>query len=299
MSSNNTSASVSIDKFDGDNYSTWCRYMRGVFLTKSVWYVVNRETSPTFTDTRASDEYVKASNIAFGLMLLHMDADYHHVVDNCEEAWTAWSRLKMLYGGSQKAGRIYLKRQLFSIKMAEGANVLHHCNEVLNIGAKLSSIGAKMEDEDIAICLLLSLPKSFENVVLNLGDGRQGKKMTTATTTVKTEDATKAFSTERKPYQCTYCGKVGHTAERCWTKQKDESRGATNAAAMVVDAGQTMSSGDIMMKATATIEWRLQFRSNAEFRRTRMDQECGPLTAGATHHICHDKFKFVSYARRQ
>uniref|UniRef100_A0AAV1TGF8 CCHC-type domain-containing protein n=1 Tax=Peronospora matthiolae TaxID=2874970 RepID=A0AAV1TGF8_9STRA len=159
------------------------------------------------------------------------------------------------------------------MKMDEGDNVMHHCNEVLNTAAKLSSIGAKMEDEDVAICLLLSLPKSFENVVLNLEMSseelrtqdvvkvltnehtkRQGEKTTTTATMVKTEDAAKAFNTEREPYNCTYCGKVGHTVDRCCSKQKNESRGA-DAAAMVVDAGQTMSSGDnIVMKAASTIK---------------------------------------------
>ncbi|KAG6578258.1 putative integrase [Phytophthora cinnamomi] len=257
---------ISIDKFNGDNYATWNRYMRGVFLTKSVWSVVNRETKPSFADTRAKDDYVKSSNIAFGLMLLHMDADYHHVVDDCEEAWVAWTRL------------------------------------LLNISAKLSNIGAKMEDEDVAICLLRSLPKSFENVVLNLEMSnaelrtqdvikvltnehikRQGEK----TAQVKIEDAARAFNAERESRHCTYCGKSGHVVEKCWTKQKEENRGARRG-----------RSG----RGANNVQWRddsdddcVAFAVSMEcgVSRTNKFQGSWAIDSGATHHICNDKAKFV------
>ncbi|KAF1778964.1 Zinc finger, CCHC-type [Phytophthora cactorum] len=269
-SAQDASTKVTIDKFNGETTR------RGA-ATCSVWHVVNRETTPS-SRTRGQGDYVKSSNIAFGLMLLHMDADYHHVVDNCEEAWIA------------EGWRIYLKRQLFSMEMSEGGN------------RQASSIGAKMEDEDVAICLLRSLPRATRTAALqdvvkvltNEHIKRQGEK----TATVKTENAAKAFNTDRESRQCTYCGKLGHTVDKCWTKQKDENRGQ-DAAATAVDAGPTTSSGETTATdtTTTTIEWRSRFPWNVEFRRARMCPGCGRSTA-ANAPFCNDKSKFANLIER-
>ncbi|KAF1314476.1 Copia protein, partial [Globisporangium splendens] len=311
-----------IDKFNGDNFATWARYMRGVFLTKSVWDVVNRQDTPAFTDARIKDEYVRTNNVAFGLLLLHIDAEYHHVVDDCEEAWVAWCRLKVLYQDSQKAGHIYLKRWLFSIEMKEGDNLLHHCNEVLNIHAKLVSIGAKMEDEDVAICLLRSLPKSYENVVLHIEMSnadlktqdvikvlnnehvkcnrtlpsyaarlatfvvrRSGEKKT-----VKTEDHAKAFNAENEPRVCSFCGKVGHTADRCWTKNKQAGRRPSRM------GGNGRKRVNYVERDYDDDEAPLAFAVSMECGVTSTKENMRGMWAidsGATHHICNDKSKFA------
>ncbi|CAI5717716.1 unnamed protein product [Peronospora destructor] len=101
---------------------------------------------------------------------------------------------------------------------------------------------------------------------------RQGEKMVSTSTTVKAEDATKAFSIEREPYQCTYCGKVGHTVDRCWTKQRNESNDYDRVTfAVSLECG-------ISMKKDVSGMW--------------------AVDSGTTHHICHDKTKFANLAER-
>ncbi|KAJ8503087.1 hypothetical protein ON010_g19131 [Phytophthora cinnamomi] len=96
----------------------------------------------------------------------------------------------------------------------------------------------------------------------------------------------RAFNAERESRHCTYCGKSGHVVEKCWTKQKEENRGARRG-----------RSG----RGANNVQWRDD--SDDDCVAFAVSMECGvsrtkfqgswAIDSGATHHICNDKAKFV------
>ncbi|POM64862.1 RxLR effector candidate protein, partial [Phytophthora palmivora] len=113
------------------------------------------------------------------------------------------------------------------------------------------------------------------------------------------ENAAKAFNTDRESRQCTYCGKLGHVIDKCWTKQKDENRGPRR-------GGNNNGRG----RGANNIQWRNGsdgYDYDYDYDRVAfaVSLECGISTgknvsgmwavdSGATHHICNDKAKFTT-----
>ena len=146
--------------------------------------------------------------------------------------------------------KLYVKKQLYSLHMKEGSELLEHLNTFNMLNTQLSSFGVNYEDEDKALLLLSSLP-TFDHLVTTLmyeketivleevtsallphikmkqdGDGSQANGFI-----VKSESSNRGRSKSRgrnsnknksqskscakKYVECFYCHKKGHYKNQC------------------------------------------------------------------------------------
>ena len=68
--------------------------------------------------------------------------------------------LASVYEKPTASNKVHLIRRLFNLRMAEGASVAQHLNELNIITTQLSSVGIEFDEEVRALILLSSLPKS-------------------------------------------------------------------------------------------------------------------------------------------
>jgi hypothetical protein len=59
---------------------------------------------------------------------------------------------------------VYLKEQFYTPRMTEGATISDHLSVFNGIVSELETLGVKMDNEDKALRLILSLPSSYEHM---------------------------------------------------------------------------------------------------------------------------------------
>lgn len=206
-----------------------------------------------------------------------------------------WCKLESLYMTKSLTSRIYLKRQLYSLRMKEGTTIADHLNTFHTLIVKLTSMEIKFEDEDKAITLLCSLPESWDNLVTSISFSsidaldydsvvgallteemrRKSSKETLTSEVMLVRGRTKEHNKSKRSKgkaKSWHCGKSGHLKKDCWKRKESEE-----------------NSDEANLANSGMIDEVLSVSSNLQY------QEKWQLDSGASHHMCSHRNWFNSY----
>ncbi|KAG6429902.1 hypothetical protein SASPL_107959 [Salvia splendens] len=105
--------------------------------------------------------------------MLCMSDDVIIEVADQETAAALWTKLESLYMTKSLTNKLLLKQRLFRLRMQEGTPLREHLENLNKILLDLHNVEVKVEDEDVALILLVSLPESYENFVESFMTGKE------------------------------------------------------------------------------------------------------------------------------
>ena len=74
--------------------------------------------------------------------------------------------LARLYENPSASNKVFLRKHLFNMKMAEGGSVADHLNDFNTITSQLSFVGINFDEEIRALLILCSFPESWNSLVM-------------------------------------------------------------------------------------------------------------------------------------
>lgn len=224
----------SIDKLDGDNWSTWKFQMKHLLLAKGFWGLV--DGSETLEDEASAERIAQfrlKSQKAFSTMVLAIKTAQLYLVTSCENPKQAWDTLRNHFERETLANKLFLKKQYFRTEMKEGTSMDKHLKHMKDITDRLAAIGAPISEEDQVVTLLGSLPRSFTTLVTALEARVDNIKMDYVQQALIHEEmkhsklpgqsnraesaliGVKGNETRYLPPKCYQCGKAGHIRRFC------------------------------------------------------------------------------------
>ncbi|PON41907.1 hypothetical protein PanWU01x14_285740 [Parasponia andersonii] len=153
-----------IEKFNRNNFSLWKMKIKAI-LRKDNCLAAIGERPAKNTDDERWDEM--DSNSVANLHLTLADGVLSSI-EKKKSAKEIWDILTKLYQAKSLHNKIFLKRRLYTLRMAELTTVTNHINSLNTLFSQLTTMEYKIEDNECAEILLQSLPDSYDQLIINV-----------------------------------------------------------------------------------------------------------------------------------
>lgn len=227
-------------QFDGTNYNNW-KYRIGILLDeKGLTQYIEKDLHvilETEKDQAKRDQLITNEKKCKSILVrcIH-DSQLEYVKDKTT-AKDMYDVLQSVFERKSIAGQLLLRKQLLTLKFDENDNINNHFLVFDKIVRDLKAIGATTEEIDIVCHLLLTLPKSFDNLVTALETLDHSKlSLEFVKSRILDENSKKndngdnnelhestAMYNKGKQLVCYGCGKPGHVKSKCF-RNKNKNR---------------------------------------------------------------------------
>ena len=135
-----SSGNIEIDKFNGHSFELWKLKMEDLLVDKDQWIAVDLGTKPmTMSDEDWKNLDRKAKKTirlcVSDLVLLNVSGE--------ATAKTLWDKLGTLYQSKSPVNKLFLRKNLYNLRMKDGDLVTEHLNAFNTVLSRMPSIDIK------------------------------------------------------------------------------------------------------------------------------------------------------------
>ena len=171
MAMSNEDALFKMEKLNTDNYHSWKFSMKMFLIGKDLWEIVQgTEILPreAAVCSDAQKKFVRRCNQALATICLNISNSLQVYVRSVTTAKEAWDILAKHFEENTLTKKIFYRRKLYNARMEKGTDMQTHVNYLKTISEHLEAIDDKVEEKDLVIILLSSLPEEYNHLVTAL-----------------------------------------------------------------------------------------------------------------------------------
>ena len=152
---------------NGSNYHIWKGKMEDLLYVKQFHLPVFASEKP---EKLSEEEWTLLHRQVCGYIRQWVDDNVlNHIVGETH-ARTLWNKLEELYARKTGNNKMFLIKQLMALRYQDGTPLTDHLNTFQGIINQLAGMGIKFDDEIQGLCLLGTLPDSWETFRMSLSN---------------------------------------------------------------------------------------------------------------------------------